>query len=153
MRRLDRLQIRWRLALTSAGLTFAILLLFAVIIGLFTARQVRSSFDDDLRLTAVDLSERVHTSSVMNSLSLNLVGDDVVRRAVTGDAAVRIVSTDPQCGQGILGARMVSASAIGPRGAGCGGAMPAAASLRFPSVVIQSVVQAGLSCVRTMTSS
>ena len=93
MRRLERLPIRWRLALTSAGLTFAILLLFAVIIGLFTARQVRSSFDDDLRLTAVDLSERVHTSSVMNSLSLNLVGDQVVRRAVTGDAAVRIVST------------------------------------------------------------
>ena len=93
MRRLERLPIRWRLALTSAGLTFAILLLFAVIIGLFTARQVRSSFDDDLRLTAVDLSERVHTSSVMNSLSLNLVGDEVVRRAVTGDAAVRIVST------------------------------------------------------------
>ena len=93
MRKLERLPIRWRLALTSAGLTFAILLLFAVIIGLFTARQVRSSFDDDLRLTAVDLSERVHTSSVMNSLSLNLVGDEVVRRAVTGDAAVRIVST------------------------------------------------------------
>jgi two-component system OmpR family sensor kinase len=92
VRRLERLPIRWRLALTSAGLTFAILLLFAVIIGLFTARQVRSSFDDDLRLTAVDLSERVHTSSVMNSLSLNLVGDEVVRRAVTGDAAVRIVS-------------------------------------------------------------
>jgi signal transduction histidine kinase len=93
VRKLERLPIRWRLALTSAGLTFAILLLFAVIIGLFTARQVRSSFDDDLRLTAVDLSERVHTSSVMNSLSLNLVGDEVVRRAVTGDAAVRIVST------------------------------------------------------------
>jgi two-component system OmpR family sensor kinase len=94
VRRLERLPIRWRLALTSAGLTFVILLLFAIIIGLFTARQVRSSFDDDLRLTAVDLSERVHTSSVMNSLSLNLVGDDVVRRAVTGDAAVRIVSTN-----------------------------------------------------------
>src|SRR3982751_7010827 len=93
MGRIQRLPIRWRLALTSAGLTFAILLLFALTIGVFTTRQVRSSFDDDLRLTAVDLSERVHTSSVMNSLSLNLVGDEVVRRAVTGDAAVRIVST------------------------------------------------------------
>jgi signal transduction histidine kinase len=92
MRRLERLPIRWRLALTSAGLTFAILLLFAVIIGLFTARQVRSSFDDDLRLTAIDLSERVHVSSVMNSLQLNLIGDKVVARAVAGDEAVRIVS-------------------------------------------------------------
>src|SRR6059058_169014 len=92
MSRLQRLPIRWRLALTSAGLTFAILLLFALTIGVFTTRQVRSSFDDDLRLTAIDLSERVHTSSAMNSLSLQLVGDDVVRRATAGDGAPRIVS-------------------------------------------------------------
>src|SRR3954463_9491656 len=92
MRRLQRLPIRWRLALTSAGLTFAILLLFALTIGVFTTRQVRSSFDDDLRLTSIDLSERVHTSSAMNSLSLNLVGDDVVRRATAGDGVPRIVS-------------------------------------------------------------
>jgi two-component system, OmpR family, sensor kinase len=92
VKRVQRLPIRWRLALTSAGLTFAILLLFALIIGVFTARQVRSSFDDDVRLTAIDLSERVHTSPVMNSLSLNILGDKVVGRAVAGDAAVRIVS-------------------------------------------------------------
>src|SRR3954447_7806401 len=93
MTRLQRLPIRWRLALTSAGLTFAILLLFALIIGVFTARQVRSSFDDDLRLTAIDLSERVHSSSAMNTLGLDIQGDRVVGRAVAGDAAVRLVST------------------------------------------------------------
>ena len=92
MTRIQRLPIRWRLALTSAGLTFAILLLFALTIGVFTTRQVRSSFDDDLRLTAIDLSERVHASSAMNSPTLNLVGDDVVRRATAGDGAPRIVS-------------------------------------------------------------
>jgi signal transduction histidine kinase len=94
MRRFERLPIRWRLALTSAGLTFAILLLFAVIIGVFTARQVRSSFDDDLRLTAIDLSERVHPSSVMNRLSLNIVGDKVVGKAIAGDAVYRFVSSE-----------------------------------------------------------
>jgi two-component system, OmpR family, sensor kinase len=93
MARVQRLPIRWRLALTSAGLTFAILLLFALTIGVFTTRQVRSSFDDDLRLTAIDLSERVHASSAMNSPTLNLVGDDVVRRATAGDGAPRIVSS------------------------------------------------------------
>src|SRR3954452_20901244 len=92
MTRLQRLPIRWRLALTSAGLTFAILLLFAAIIGVFTARQVRSSFDDDLRLTAIDLSERVHPSVTMTTLRLDILGDSVVGRAVAGDAAVRIVS-------------------------------------------------------------
>src|SRR4051812_33482079 len=93
MARIQRLPIRWRLALTSAGLTFAILLLFALTIGVFTARQVRSSFDDDLRLTAIDLSERVHSSSAMNTLGLDIQGDRVVGRAVAGDAAVRLVST------------------------------------------------------------
>jgi signal transduction histidine kinase len=91
VRRLARLPVRWRLALTSAGLTFVILLLFAVVIGVFTARQVRSSFDDDLRLTAVGLSERVHVSPAMNSLQL-FDDDKVVRNAVAGDGAVRLVA-------------------------------------------------------------
>ena len=94
MKRFERLPVRWRLALTSAGLTFVILLLFAVVIGLFTARQVRSSFDDDLRLTAIDLSERVHASPLMNTLRLSVEGDKVVRNAVAGDGAVRIVATN-----------------------------------------------------------
>jgi signal transduction histidine kinase len=93
MKRLQRLPIRWRLALTSAGLTFAILLLFALIIGVFTVRQVRSSFDDDLKLTSIDLSERVHSTQVMNSLHPFLVDDNVVRRAVAGDGVVRIVTS------------------------------------------------------------
>jgi two-component system OmpR family sensor kinase len=92
MKRLQRLPIRWRVALTAAGLTFAILLLFAIIIGLFTARQVRSSFDDDLKLTAVDLSERVHVSSAMNPLRLDIVGDKTAGRAIAGDAAYRFVN-------------------------------------------------------------
>src|SRR3954452_24495666 len=96
MSRLQRLPIRWRLALTSAGLTFAILLLFALIIGVSTARQVRSSFDDDLRLTAIDLSERVHASPVMGALRLDIQGDSVVGRAVAGDAVVRIVTGEGQ---------------------------------------------------------
>jgi signal transduction histidine kinase len=90
--RLQRLPIRWRLALTSAGLTFAILLLFAVVIGLFTARQVRSSFDDDLKLTAVDLSERVHISPVTTNLQLGLDGDKVVQNAAAGDGVARLIA-------------------------------------------------------------
>src|SRR3954462_10571282 len=88
------LAIRWRLALPSAGLTFAILLLFALIIGVFTARQVRSSFDDDLRLTAIDLSARVHASPVMNTLGLDIQGDSVVGRTVAGGSSVRFVSPE-----------------------------------------------------------
>jgi two-component system OmpR family sensor kinase len=92
VKRFERLPVRWRLALTSAGLTFAILLLFAIVIGLFTVRQVRSSFDDDLRLTAIDLSERVRISPVMNTLRLPFTDDKVVKNAVAGDGAPRIVA-------------------------------------------------------------
>src|SRR4051812_49688052 len=75
MRRLERLPVRWRLAVTSAVLTFVILLLFAIIVGIFTSRQVKSSFDDDLRLTTVSLSERIHVYSHLSSLHYPVEGD------------------------------------------------------------------------------
>jgi len=53
------LPIRWKLAITSAALTFAILTLFATVIGLFAGRQVRAGFDDDLKTAAVDIQDRV----------------------------------------------------------------------------------------------
>jgi two-component system OmpR family sensor kinase len=92
MKRLERLPVRWRLALTSAGLTFVILALFAVVIGVFTARQVRSSFDDDLKLTAVSLTERIHPVPTITSLHYEFDGDEVVRSAAAGDAVIRIVT-------------------------------------------------------------
>ncbi len=95
MNRLERLPVRWRLALTSAGLTFAILLLFAVIIGVFAGRQVRNSFDDDLRLTAVSLASRIHPAGPMTSLTYEFEGgSEVARSAAAGDAAVRVVTPE-----------------------------------------------------------
>src|SRR4051794_38789671 len=97
MTRLQRLPVRWRLALTSAGLTFAILLLFAVIIGVFTGRQVRNSFDDDLRITAVSLASRIHAVGPMTSLRYEFQGgDEVARSAAAGDAAIRMISAGGQ---------------------------------------------------------
>jgi signal transduction histidine kinase len=97
MKRLERLPIRWRLALTSAGLTFAILLLFAVVIGVFTSRQVRTSFDDDLKLTTVSLTERIHSVGTITSLHYPFdSGDEVVRSAAAGDAVIRLVTEDGQ---------------------------------------------------------
>ncbi|CAM5577613.1 hypothetical protein SALBM135S_01816 [Streptomyces alboniger] len=58
------------------------------------------------------------------------------------------VSVEPQCGQ-----RIERLSGTGPS-VGCerGGAMPNSASLRRPSALMSSVVQAGESTVRTETS-
>ena len=52
-----RVPVRLKLAIVSAGLTFVILLLFALVVGGFTEQKLRSSFNDDLRATAADLQE------------------------------------------------------------------------------------------------
>ena len=49
---LRSLSVRWQLALTSAGLTFAILLLFATVVGFLTAQGMWRNFDGELRRAA-----------------------------------------------------------------------------------------------------
>ncbi len=78
-RRFTQLSIRWRLALTSAGLTFAILLVFAVVIGAFTANRLESDFDNDLETTAADLAQQAPVSK------------SILEAFATGDATMRIV--------------------------------------------------------------
>ncbi len=96
-RRLDALPIRWRLAVTSAGLTFVILLAFAVVIGMFTANRLRSDFDNDLRATAAELGQRLEDEITVDPFSsaTQISGEDVLAATVgggaTGDAAVRIL--------------------------------------------------------------
>jgi len=96
-RRPGGLSIRWRLALTSAGLTFAILLLFAIVIGFFTADRLRSDFDNDLRVTAADLEQRIPVSQPIfepPEIFGSDVLDAIVDVAATGDATMRIVAPD-----------------------------------------------------------
>ena len=90
--RFTRLPIRWRLALTSAVLTFLILAAFAIVVGAFTGRQVREHFDDDLRATIGDLQTRVRPAQV--GAEVQLVGLDTVCQATAGDAALRVVRAD-----------------------------------------------------------
>jgi two-component system OmpR family sensor kinase len=89
--RFQRLPIRWRLAVTSAALTFLILLAFAVVIGLFTARQVHDHFDDDLRATIGDLATRIRVRETPRGAQL--VAPDI-EAAAAGDAAVRVLRAD-----------------------------------------------------------
>src|SRR6185437_1455022 len=75
-------------------------------------------------------------------------------QAVALNRAVSRVSGEPQRGQRADGgAPRVSGTGPARRGAGDGGAMPAAVSLRWPSAVIQSVLQGGASWVATVTRS
>ncbi|MFL5839259.1 MAG: ATP-binding protein [Thermoleophilaceae bacterium] len=93
MSRFQRLPIRWRLAVTSAGLTFLILLAFAIVIALFTGRQVRDHFDDDLRATVGDLQGRIRFHESPDGLQL-AVPRDTISAAAAGDAALRVLRSD-----------------------------------------------------------
>jgi two-component system, OmpR family, sensor kinase len=118
--RFTRLPIRWRLALTSATLTFLILAAFAIVVGVFTTRQVREHFDDDLRATVGDLQTRVHASQQCpNGLTLCLTGADAVQQAAAGDAVDRVVAADghillPAKHNVPLGSPLVTLQNVGP---------------------------------------
>jgi two-component system OmpR family sensor kinase len=114
--RFTRLPIRWRLAVTSAALTFLILAAFAVVVGAFTARQVHDHFDDDLRATIGDLQTRVRPQQCSSGTCL--VGSDAIRQAAAGDAVVRIVLADgrifvPARHNAKLGSPLVSLHDVG----------------------------------------
>jgi len=89
-----RLPVRRKLAIVSAGLTFAILLLFALVVGAFTEQKLRSSFDNDLRATAADLqgSFRIERDDKGNpQLQVNPA---LLRIAAAGGASVRVVDRE-----------------------------------------------------------
>ncbi|MBX5468294.1 MAG: HAMP domain-containing histidine kinase [Thermoleophilaceae bacterium] len=91
MSRLATLPVRWRLAITSAGLTFAILLLFAVVVGVFTSKRLHGNFDDELKLAAADIAEHVNVYPYQGAIELG-ESPDLIDAAATGHAAIRIVS-------------------------------------------------------------
>jgi two-component system, OmpR family, sensor kinase len=95
MRRIRRLPVRIRLALISASLTFVILALFAIVIGVFAARQVRSESDDELKVAAADLQQGL---PVRQGLTGPVISADVkqLKSATLGGAAIRIVTLDGQ---------------------------------------------------------
>jgi signal transduction histidine kinase len=94
--RFQRLPIRWRLAATSAGLTFLILLAFAIVIAFFTGRQVREHFDDDLRATVGDLQGRIRFHEGPDGILRLAVPGDTIAAAAAGDASLRVLRADGQ---------------------------------------------------------
>jgi two-component system, OmpR family, sensor kinase len=99
-----RLPVRLKLAIVTAGLTFGILCLFAVVIGAVAEQRIRNGFDDDLRATVADLTERLDPRVEDGQLDIteeSLVG------AQTGGALVRLV----------LGGQVVFPNGAAPLGA------------------------------------
>src|SRR4029453_11146148 len=91
---LDRLSIRWRLALTSAGLTFVILAAFAIAVGQLTASRVRSDFQNEVAAAVDNLSDRIFIVCVASEGKCTPGGPNLADFAGPGNATIRILFPD-----------------------------------------------------------
>ena len=91
---LERISIRWRLAVVSAALTFVILACFAVVIGQLTASRVRSDFNNQVAAAVDDLSDRFSFHVSPNGNDLILDGPDLNLYAASTGAVIRVLQRD-----------------------------------------------------------
>ncbi len=93
MNRFDKLPVRWRLALTSAGLTFVILLLFAVLVEVVTVSRMRSDFDNNLQISAQQLADKLDWGRTLQGWQL-LTPAQVVEAATAGGTVISFLDLD-----------------------------------------------------------
>ena len=84
-----RWPVRWRLAAVSAGLTFVILLVFAVVVGRLAQDRLRDDFRTEIEGVAADLSSAVRFDCSSGECSLK--GPSLELMAIPKDAGLRIV--------------------------------------------------------------
>ena len=95
--------VRWRLAGVSAGLTFAILVLFGVIVGELAGQRVRADFNREIRGAASTLASHVY---IENTLTGDLLIESPRLRDFTSpnDASARILDASGRQMEGTPGA-------------------------------------------------
>ena len=93
MNRFDKLPVRWRLAITSAGLTFVILLLFAILVEVVTVGRIRSNFDSDLQLSAQQLEGALRPTPVLQGFRIN-PSPQAVDAATAGGAVISFLNSN-----------------------------------------------------------
>lgn len=80
--------VRWRLTAASAGLTLAILLIFAAVIGHLATERIRSDFDREMRTAVSTLAAEVRVTETPSGLLIT--GPELDDFAQSNDAVVRI---------------------------------------------------------------
>lgn len=87
-----RLPVKLKVAVLSAALTFAILCLFAVVVGAVAERRIVAGFDDDLRASVGELEDRLQLQRVPGGDYALSANDRVLLAAyASGDPIVRVV--------------------------------------------------------------
>jgi two-component system, OmpR family, sensor kinase len=88
---LSRLSIRWRLAIITAALTFAILCVFAVAVGQLTASKVRSDFNNENVAAAGELTDQLQIGGRDGDLFISPALDTF---AALNNAVIRIIDVN-----------------------------------------------------------
>jgi two-component system OmpR family sensor kinase len=91
-----RVPVRWRLAGGSAVLTLVILCGFAVIVGTLTIQRIRDDFDEQTRLAANDLADRLQYKIDPRTGRPGCVGPDLGTYAGAENAVIRVLRTNGQ---------------------------------------------------------
>jgi two-component system OmpR family sensor kinase len=87
---LQRLPVRWRLAIASAALTLAILIVFAAVVGRLATNRLHSDFDSQLRSAANALAVQIQVSE-SPGLGPIVQSPRLEDYALANNAAIRIV--------------------------------------------------------------
>jgi signal transduction histidine kinase len=89
---LERLSIRWRLALISAGLTFVILCGFAIGVGEATTSRIRSDFRNQLVAASDDLKTRLQIEVNVETGRIRKISPNLDLYAGAEHAVIRILN-------------------------------------------------------------
>jgi len=89
---LRSVSIRWRLALLSAAITFAVLCAFAIAIGQYTANRIRGDFRHEMRSAVVNLSQQL--TITFNNGQPRIDKATVQSYAASNSAVIRVVTRD-----------------------------------------------------------
>jgi two-component system, OmpR family, sensor kinase len=87
-----RLPVKLKVAVLSAALTFAILCLFAIVVGTVAEQRIVAGFDDDLRASVGELQDKITLERVPGGLLLSQGDRAVLAGYAAGDALVRVVN-------------------------------------------------------------
>jgi two-component system OmpR family sensor kinase len=86
-----RLPVKLKVAVLSAALTFAILCLFAIVVGTVAEQRIVAGFDDDLRASVGELQDRISLELVPGGVQLSNGDQALLAGYAAGDPIVRIV--------------------------------------------------------------
>ena len=89
----ERIPVRWRIAVTTAGLTLVILVCFALVLGQVVGDRIRSDFREELRGAARSLAAetRVSTDSVLGPV---VDSPNLRAFALPEDAVITVLDQD-----------------------------------------------------------